>query len=195
MPCTRLLLIAIVLASVDVLDGQTPSYPNIGRAPTTQEIQSVSISVGPDGKGLPPGQGTSKEGAVIYAAECAVCHGAEGEGGRIGPRLIGGKADSDSLTTTRPARTIGAYWPFATTIWDYINRTMPRNQGGSLTPHEVYSLTAFILARSGIMSETDVLNAATLPKVRMPNREGFLPQDFSEIPEIRKRKCRQGLCP
>lgn len=195
MRCTNLLGIAVVLASPAALQGQTPSYPNIGRAPSAQEIKSAIISVGPDGRGLPSGHGSSKEGAPIYAVKCAACHGEAGEGGPIGPRLIGGKADANSLTTTRPARTIGAYWPFATTIWDYINRTMPRNRGGSLNANEVYSLTAFILAKSGIIGETDILNDATLPKVRMPNREGFIPQDFSEIPEIHKRKCRQGLCP
>src|SRR5580658_322500 len=94
MRCSKL-LIAAILMTASVLQAQTPSYANIGRTPTKQEIQSMDISIGPDGKGLPAGQGTSKEGAVIFAAKCAVCHGAAGEGGKIGLRLIGGKADAD----------------------------------------------------------------------------------------------------
>jgi len=195
MHCTKVLITAIGLLHAGALWAQMPSYSNIGRTPTKQEIQAVDISIGPDGKGLPAGQGTSKEGAAIYVTKCAICHGPEGQGGKIGPRLIGGKPDADSLTTTRPVRTIGPYWPFATTIWDYINRTMPRNQGGTLSANEVYSLTAFILAKSGIIQENDVMDAKTLPKVQMPNRNGFIPQKFTDIPDIRKRGCRQGLCP
>ena len=180
---SKLLVAGIVLLAASASLAQTPSYKNVGRAPTKEEIQAWDISVGPDGKGLPPGQGTAKEGAPIFAAKCAVCHGAAGEGGKIGPRLIGGKADLESLTTIAPARTIGGYWPYATTIWDYINRAMPRNQGGTLSANEVYALTAFILAKSGIIQEGDVMDAKTLPKVQMPNRNGFVPQRFADIPD------------
>jgi cytochrome c len=174
---------------------QTPSYSNIGRAPTKEEIQAWDISVGPDGKGLPPGQGTAKDGAPIFAAKCAVCHGPNGEGAKIGPRVVGGIADTETLTTLKPVRTVGGYWPYATTVWDFINRAMPRGQSGTLTPNEVYALTAFILAKSNIIKEDDVLDAKTLPKVQMPNRSGFVPARFADIPDEKKRGCRQGVCP
>jgi len=174
---------------------QTPSYSNIGRAPTKEEIQAWDISVGPDGKGLPPGSGSAKDGAPIFAAKCAVCHGPNGEGAKIGPRVVGGIADTETLTTLKPVRTVGGYWPYATTVYDFINRAMPRGQSGTLTPNEVYALTAFILAKSQIIKEDDMLDAKTLPKVQMPNRNGFVPARFADIPDEKKRGCRQGVCP
>jgi len=173
---------------------QTPSYANVGRTPTKEEIQAWDIAVGPDGKGLPPGSGTAKEGATIYAAKCAACHGPDALGTETGPRLASGEAERKSLTTLHPTKGIG-YWPFATTVWDYINRAMPRFQGGSLSPNEVYALTAFILYRCDIVQESDVLDAKTLPKIKMPNRDTFIPQPFDELTNDRKRGCRQGVCP
>jgi S-disulfanyl-L-cysteine oxidoreductase SoxD len=174
---------------------QTPGYKNVGRTPTKQEVEAWDISVGPDGKGLPEGHGTAKEGAPIFAAKCAVCHGAEGEGGKIGPRVVGGIADTETLTTLKPVRTVGGYWPYATSVWDFIRRAMPRDQSGTLTPNEVYSLTAFILAKSKIIQEDDVLDQKTLPKVQMPNHNGFVPPNFADIPDEKKRGCTQGICP
>jgi mono/diheme cytochrome c family protein len=185
----------IVLLTATASLAQTPSYPNIGRAPTKEEIQAWDISVGPDGKGLPPGQGTAKDGAPIFAAKCAVCHGPNGEGAKIGPRVVGGIADTETLTTLKPVRTVGGYWPYATTVYDFINRAMPRGQSGTLTANEVYALTAFILAKSNIIKEDDVLDAKTLPKVQMPNRNGFVPARFADIPDEKKRGCKQGVCP
>ncbi len=184
-----------ILLSAATAFAQTPDYKNVGRTPTKQEIQAWDISVAPDGKGLPPGQGTGKEGTAIFAAKCAECHGTDGGGGKIGPRLVGTKADTESLTTLKPVRTVGGYWPFATTVWDYINRGMPRNHGGTLTPNEAYCVTAFILWKSGIIQESDVLNEKTLPKVQMPNRNGFVPAKFADIPDEKKRGCTQGVCP
>jgi mono/diheme cytochrome c family protein len=192
---SKFLALGIVLLAATAALAQTASYTNVGRAPSKEEIQAWDISIGPDGRGLPPGQGNSKEGAAIFTTKCASCHGAAGEGGKIGPRLISTKADLESLATIKPARTIGAYWPYATTIWDYIRRGMPRGQGGTLKPDEVYSLTAFILAKSGIIQETDVMNAQTLVKVQMPNRNGFIPAKFSDIPDEKKRGCTEGVCP
>jgi cytochrome c len=185
----------IVLLTAAASLAQTPSYSNVGRAPTKEEIQAWDISVGPDGKGLPPGQGTAKDGAPIFAAKCAVCHGANGEGAKIGPRIVGGIADTETLTTLKPVRTVGGYWPYATTVWDFINRAMPRGQSGTLAANEVYALTAFILAKSEIIKEDDVLDAKTLPKVQMPNRNGFVPARFADIPDEKKRGCKQGVCP
>src|SRR5258708_2923865 len=187
----NLLVAGIALVSASAALAQTPSYSNVGRTPTKEEIQAWDIGVGPDGKGLPAGQGSAKEGAPIYAAKCAACHGATGQGGAIGPRVVGGKADTETLTTVRPVRSVGGYWPYATTVWDFINRAMPRGQSGTLTPNEVYALTAFILAKSNIIKEDDVLDAMTLPKVQMPNRNGFVPPRFADIPDEKKRGCNQ----
>ncbi len=195
MRCSKLFVLAMLLAAASVAVAQTPSYSNVGRTPTKEEIQAWDISIGPDGKGLPPGSGTAKEGAPIFASKCAVCHGPAAEGGAIGTRLAGDKALTETLTTLKPVRTVGSYWPFATTIWDYIHRAMPRNQAGTLNPNQIYALTAFILYKSNIIQESDVMDAKTLPKVQMPNRNGFIPQRFEDIPDERKRGCRQGVCP
>jgi cytochrome c len=155
----------------------------------------MDIAVGPDGKGLPAGQGTAKEGAPLFAAKCAVCHGANAEGGKIGTRLTGGQAEIETLKTLQPVRTVGGYWPYATTVWDYINRAMPRNNGETLSANEVYALTAFILAKSNIIKEDDVMDAKTLPKVHMPNRNGFVPPRYQDVVDEHKRGCKQGVCP
>ena len=194
MPCSKLLLPGMVLAACATALAQTPGYKNIGRTPTQSEIQAWDIAIGPDGKGLPPGSGSAKDGAAVYAQKCASCHGADAEGGPIGPRLAIGKESLDSLKTNHPVRGL-VYWPFATTIWDYINRAMPRNQAGTLSANEVYALTAYVLFRCGVLKETDVLDAKTLPKVQMPNRNGFVPPNFADLTDDRKRGCRQGVCP
>jgi S-disulfanyl-L-cysteine oxidoreductase SoxD len=185
----------IFLLLASATPAQTPDYKSVGRAPTQQEIEAWDISIGPDGKGLPPGQGSAKDGAPIFAAKCAVCHGDQGQGGKIGPRVVGGIADTETLASLRPVRSVGGYWPYATTVWDFIRRAMPRDQSGTLTPTEVYAVTAFILWKSGIIQEGDVLDAKTLPKVQMPNRNGFVPPKFADIPDEKKRGCTQGICP
>ncbi|MGH9347294.1 MAG: c-type cytochrome [Vicinamibacterales bacterium] len=125
----------------------------------------------PSGAGLPSGSGTAEKGKAIYAAQCARCHGATG---REGPEdvLAGGIG---SLATARPLKTVGSYWPYATTVWDYINRSMPFDRPGMLTPDDVYAVVAYVLQLNGIVSAADVLDANTLPKIRMPNRDGFIP--------------------
>ena len=192
---SKLFAAAIVLSAWNAALAQTPSYTNVGRTPTKAEIQAMDIAVGPDGKGLPAGNGTAKEGAPLYAAKCAVCHGANGEGGKIGTRLTGGQAEIETLKTLQPVRTVGSYWPYATSVWDYINRAMPRNNGETLSANEVYALTAFILAKSNIIKEDDVMDAKTLPKVQMPNRNGFVPPRYQDVVDERKRGCKQGVCP
>jgi mono/diheme cytochrome c family protein len=162
---------------------------NIGRTPTADEVKAWDISVGPDGKELPAGSGVAKDGEKLYAQQCAMCHGAQGEGTKNGPHLIGGKG---TLTSEKPVNTVGSFWPFATTIWDYINRAMPRNKPQSLTPDQVYSLTAFLLYRNGIIAENDVMDAKSLPKVEMPNRQSFIPP---KIEDIVQKHCRAGTCP
>jgi cytochrome c len=133
-----------VITAVSVL-AQTPTYPNIGRAPSDDEIRKWDIAVGPSGRELPPGNGDVPQGVLLYLTKhCVVCHGAALEGTQYGPRLAGG---AGTLGTPTPLRTVGSYWPYATTVWDYINRAMPRSpyQAGSLAPNEVYALTAFLL--------------------------------------------------
>ena len=150
----------------------------MGRTPSEKKSGPGTSLIGPEGKELPPGSGTAKEGAKIFAQKCAACHGPTERGCQelpdwtAGPALVGGKG---TLNTANPVRTIGSYWPFATTIWDYINRAMPRRQEGSLSADEVYALTAFLLYRNDIIQESDVIDAKSLPKVQMPNRNGFIP--------------------
>ena len=136
----------------------------IGRPATPEEIKAIDIDVMPDGRGLPPGRGTVAEGATIYAAKCASCHGAKGQGGA-----------ADRLVATEPnQRTVGNYWPYATTLYDYTFRSMPFMQPGSLTPNETYALVAFILNMNGIVPESAVMDAASLPKVVMPAHKKFV---------------------
>ena len=155
---------------------QDPSSFGLGRAPTAAEIQAWDIAVGPEGKELPPGQGTARDGAPMYQTKCAMCHGVNGT---EGPQdvLVGGRG---SLATTKPVRTIGSFWPYATTIYDYISRAMPLYAPGSLSPHEVYALTAYLLFRNDIIDESTVIDAQTLPKITMPNRDGFRPDPRPE---------------
>jgi hypothetical protein len=183
-------MIALVVCSVTL--AQTPDYKNVGRAPTESEIKAWDIAVEPDGKGLPPGSGTAKDGAKVFADKCAPCHTPTAEGGKQGPALVGG---SGTLTSLHPVQTVGSYWPFPTTLWDYINRAMPRGQGGALSPDEVYSLSAFLLYRNGIVKEDELLDAKSLPRIQMPNRNGFVPENLNDIWEHNKRACHTGTCP
>jgi cytochrome c len=159
MRCSNLLLLmAGVIAVCNMAAAQMPDYKNVGRTPTEEEIRAWDISVFPGGKGLPPGSGTAKQGAIIFAQKCFYCHGPTGEEGP-GPRL------------SRDAAAV----PVPTTIWDFIHRAMPMDREGSLSTDEVYALTAFIFYRNGIIQENDVMDATSLPKVQMPNRSGFYP--------------------
>lgn len=194
MRCTKVVVAGIVLLAGTAALAQMRSYPGVGHAPTAEQIKAWDIAVGPDGKGLPPGSGTAEQGESIFAAKCAVCHGPDAMGTDHGPRLASGEAERTTLTTLHPVKGVG-YWPFATTVWDYINRAMPRFQGGSLSPDEVYALTAFILWRCDIVKKDDVLNATSLPKIKMPNRDTFIPQDLNQLSDDRKRGCRNGVCP
>lgn len=168
----RVSIVAVELALCGAVFAQSPAY-HLGRTPTQEEIKAWDISIGPEGKELPSGRGTAEQGGKIYAEKCAVCHGpTQTEGKFLHGVLAGGKG---SLTTLEPIKTIGSYWPYATTVFDFINRAMPFDRPGSLSADEVYSLTAFLLYRNGIIKETDVIDAQSLPKVQMPNRNGFFP--------------------
>ena len=192
MRCSKVFVPMIALMACLSALAQTATYKNVGRTPTQQEIQAWNISVGPEGKELPPGSGTVQQGAALYGQKCAMCHGPNLQGSPLAPRLLKGNGTANPL---QPDRTIGAYWPFATTIWDYINRAMPRNQEGSLRANEVYSLTAYILYRNGIIPETKVIDAKILPGIQMPNRNGFVPPSLQDIQDLQRRGCRLGHCP
>jgi cytochrome c len=138
------------------------------------------MAVGSDGKELPPGSGTAKEGATLYALKFAVCHGKNAEGLYPYPRLVGGVG---TLNTPNPIETVGSSVPFATTIWDFINRTMPQEAERTLSPDDVYALTAFLLYRNGIIKETDVVDKKSLLEVQMPNRYGFYPPTPQSTPK------------
>jgi cytochrome c len=148
---------------------QSPKY-GVGRAPTPDEIHQWSVSISPDGKGLPEGHGTAAQARELYANRCAKCHGDKGQG-RDSVPIAGGQG---TLRNPKPLRTVGSYWPYATTVWDYVNRAMPFDRPGTLTADQVYSLTAYILYLNGLAKEDDVIDARTLPKIRMPNRDGFV---------------------
>ena len=193
MRCSYKLLVPLAaLMAGTAAQAQAPAYKNVGHAATPNEIRAWDTAVGPAGTELPPGSGTAKDGAEIFANKCVVCHGPAGEGSLLAPRLVGGKG---TLTSSQPVLTIGSYWAFATTIFDFINKAMPRGQEGSLKPNEVYALTAFLLYKNDIVKETDVMDAKSLPAVKMPNRDGFIPPQLEEIHDIKKRGCRLGHCP
>jgi S-disulfanyl-L-cysteine oxidoreductase SoxD len=143
--------------------------PGLGVPATPEQVAGWDVSIGPDGAGLPPGSGTAAAGKTVYDAKCLACHGVEGAG-RPNDQLVGGQG---TLRETAPIRTIGSYWPYATTVFDYIRRAMPYVTPHSLTADETYAVTAYLLALNGVIAENDVMNATTLPKVVMPNRANF----------------------
>jgi hypothetical protein len=144
--------------------------PNLGRAVTSEEIRKIDITVVPDGRGLPPGGGAVSAGAAVYAKSCQSCHGAQGAG-KPQDQLTGGVG---SLASGKPVKTPASYWPAATTLFDYIRRAMPITAPQSLTNDEVYAVTAYILSIDSIVPPDAVLDAKSLPRVKMPNRDGFI---------------------
>jgi S-disulfanyl-L-cysteine oxidoreductase SoxD len=160
----------IALVAVGCARATVVETPNLGQPATAAQIVGWDISVGPDGIGLPPGSGTPAVGAVVYEQKCQACHGAKGAG-QPNDRLVGGQG---TLASKTPVRTIGSYWPHATTVFDYVRRAMPYIQPQSLTDDEVYAVTAYLLNLNGIIGDAEEMNARTLPKVRMPNRDNFI---------------------
>jgi S-disulfanyl-L-cysteine oxidoreductase SoxD len=150
-----------------------------GRPASAEELKQRDITVLPDGVGLPEGKGTAAQGEAVYRDKCASCHGPNGEGNQPqGPQLVGGIG---SLATDNPVRTVGSFWPYATSVWDYIHRAMPQNQPGSLSADDTYAVTAFLLNRNKIIEASEVMNKESLPKVRMPNRDGFIPDARPDV--------------
>lgn len=185
-PWSFILFVGVVLvswspwfthASDDLVD-KVGGY-GLGRLATSEEIKAWDIDISPQGEGLPPGQGTVRDGAEIYATKCSSCHGTRGTEGPM-QKLVGGRG---TLLSNHPIKTVGSYWPYATTLFDYIYRAMPPAAPQSLSSKEVYAVVAWILYRNEIISESDVMNAKTLPAVNMPNRNGFVPDPRPDIPK------------
>jgi S-disulfanyl-L-cysteine oxidoreductase SoxD len=167
--------IILVAAAPALLALASPLFaqqsPNLGKPISQEDLASWDISIGPDGAGLPPGSGTVKQGEAVFAAKCQACHGEKGAG-RPNDRLVGGEG---SLPGDKPPiKTIGSYWPYATTLFDYIRRAMPFNESKSLTNDEIYGVVAYLLNLNGIIPEGETMNAQSLPKVTMPNHDGFI---------------------
>ena len=163
----------IACAAAAVLIGCSPALakgPDLGQAVSPAELEAWDIDASPSGKGLPAGKGTPKQGAALYEQQCQSCHGAKGQG-KPNDALAGGQG---KLAGNQPAlKTVGSYWPYATTIFEYVRRAMPWHAPNSLSNDEVYALTAYILQINGIIGENDTMDAQTLAAVRMPNRDGF----------------------
>jgi len=170
------LILAILLA-------QTAKY-GVGRPPTPEEVKAWDISIPPDGTGLPAGSGTAVQGKEVYASKCAKCHGGQGQGGDDAP-LAGGQG---TLRTPKPLKTVGSYWPYATTLFDYTRRAMPFKQPGTLTDNQVYAVVAHVLHLNGIIGENTVMDAKSLPQVKMPNRSGFVPDSRPDVGPKRAKK-------
>jgi hypothetical protein len=178
----KLLLLVLILGLSQISKAQSPTY-GVGRTPTAEEIHKLDISIGPDGKELPPGSGTAVQGAGLFVRKaCFGCHGETGSGGPA-PTLIRSDGKSKSPypclnPCVNDSNPMAFHSPYATTIWDYINRAMPLTKEGTLKPNEVYALTAYVLFKNGIIKEDEVMDAQSLPKVKMPNRDhvGLAPE-------------------
>lgn len=151
----------------------------LGRPATPEEIRGWDIDVRPDGLGLPPGSGSVADGEQIYIERCAFCHGDFGEGAGRYPELIGGQ---DTLAGDDPVKTIGSYWPYASTVWDYVYRAMPFGNAQSLTADETYAVVAYLLYLNGIVDDEFVLTRDNLAEIRMPNEDGFFVRTEPEFP-------------
>jgi cytochrome c len=170
--CERLGFGAALVVALALPTGVAPAAdaPHFGQPTSPADAAAWDISIGPDGAGLPAGRGTVAEGAVVYAEKCAACHGDKGEG-RTNARLVGGQITGDGPVV----KTVGSYWPYATTLFDFTRRAMPWTAPKSLTDNEVYAVTAYVLRLNNIIGDNDVMDATTLPQVKMPNRDGFIP--------------------
>jgi cytochrome c len=173
------IFIAVVAPSPAFTQNQT--HYAFGTTADPQELAKF-FSIPPDGTGLPPGSGTPAAGAKVFADNCAACHGDKGQGnpakGIGGDRLLGGRS---TLASATPIKTVESYWPYSTTLFDYVKRAMPFSAPGSLSDNDVYAVVAYILSEAKIIKPTDTMNAATLPKVTMPNRDGFVPDTRPEL--------------
>lgn len=143
--------------------------PGLGEPVDAETLAGIDYTILPNGDGLPEGSGTAVEGAIVYQQHCIACHG-EGGTGSVNDALVGGHG---TIGTDRPKKTVGSYWPYATTVFDYVRRAMPLQEPGTLTNDEIYAVTAYVLFLNEIIAEDQAMTADSLPGVRMPNRDGF----------------------
>ncbi|MET3431130.1 cytochrome c [Herbaspirillum seropedicae] len=178
---------AVLLALILATAGGTAAAERLGLGQPLLEPQLArwNIDVDAQGHGLPPGKGSVAQGQRVYAQTCAACHGDQGQGG-LADALVGGRG---SLATAKPLKTIGSFWPYATTVFDFINRAMPYNAPKSLSADEVYAVTAYLLHLNGIVAADTVLDAASLPQVRMPNRDGFISDPRPDTRNVACQHC------
>ena len=170
--------VLMLLCTATTALAQGPTY-RLGTTPSAEEIKARDTAISPDGRELPPGSGTVKEGATVYAQKCQACHGPNGAGTALHRGLI-------PLGNSKPVKIQGSLVPYATTVWDFINRAMPSTKPGSLTPNEVYAATAYVLFLNDIIKENDVVDATTLPKIKMPNRDNFIAVELDWKPGQRR---------
>jgi cytochrome c len=177
--CALVLSACRLDSRTDNVGEETPRQFGIGRSAPAADIALMNIDVSPNGAGLPPGSGSAQQGAAVFAKNCAQCHGPNGQGMPPAyPQLIGGPKGSFNFAEDPSIpRTIGNYWPYATTLFDYIRRAMPLTAPGSLTPDQTYAVVAFLLTREGLVSDSAVLDARSLPAVQMPARSHFVEDD------------------
>ena len=184
MPTPRIQIAALALFSVATgVNAQGPY--GIGRTATPAEIAGWNIDIGRDGSGLPVGSGTVSRGHEVFAQQCAACHGDKGRGG-VGDKLVGGQG---TLATAEPVRTVGSYWPYAPTLFDYIRRAMPQNAPQSLSDDEVYAVSAYILNLNGLLPADAALDAKSLAAIKMPNRDNFV---GDPRPDVKNPACVSG---
>jgi S-disulfanyl-L-cysteine oxidoreductase SoxD len=174
MRCSLSLFVSLIVLAAPTV-GLAQSRLNVGTPLSQDEIKGFDFMIGPEGQALPPGHGTAAEGAVVFANRCAVCHGQNGQGGIVRRLVIGSPGHPHEGTFNEADKDGVSYYPFPTIAWDYINRAMPASKPGSLTHDEVYAVVAFLFYRNGIILENDVMDDKSLPKVQMPNRNGFVP--------------------
>jgi S-disulfanyl-L-cysteine oxidoreductase SoxD len=179
--------LAVSLASSTFVSS-TFAY-EFGRPATPEEIKLWDIDVMPDGKGLPEGSGTVAHGKQVYQDNCEACHGTNGEGG-IKDRLVGGEG---TLASSKPLKTVGSYWPYATTVFDYIRRAMPYPIPGSLSADDTYAVTAYTLSLNGIVPADGKVDKDSLPKIKMPNRDGFIPDAVFKIDNEPEAPAKRGV--
>lgn len=163
-----LLLGSALLIAANAADAD--EGPGLGQGLTGQELAAIDYTVMPDGDGLPQGSGNALAGRAVYTRVCLACHGENGSGG-LNDALVGGHG---TLTGPAPQKTVGSYWPYATTIFDYVRRAMPFQAPGSLSNDDIYAVTAYLLFANDIIDGDDVMDAQTLPRVKMPNRDNFV---------------------
>ncbi len=163
-------ILVLTLIGINGVSADVPIGPKLGQHASAEQIDRWRISVMPDGTGLPAGQGNAIQGKNVYSAKCQSCHGPKGEGGSADQLAFARM----QLTDEWPEKTIGTYWPYATTLFDFNRRSMPMQAPGSMVDDEVYAVTAYLLFLNGIIGEQDILDAQSLPKIHMPNRDGFI---------------------